>query len=277
MSLSSTLRALPVLIYPKNYHKMMVSKIIRSTIVALVAILCTVSLARSSAAVSGKDMVRVAVLKDAKEFDLSIRGRYQIIDLSTNKELYRGKRLKRSSVTAARGKTVIGRQEYLVRRLRIIAQKDVAIYIKGKKRRYRDQIDIIRGEKNTFLVINRLDLESYVKGVLYHEVPHRWPLNAIKAQAVATRTYALYRISQNETQEYDVTSDIYSQVYGGRSAERHRSNIAANRTRGEILTYKDKILPAELEISLPTIHNVLLCIPAMVFWPATVLWSVMMT
>lgn len=191
-----------------------------------------------------QDTVRVAVLKDAGGFDLSIRGKYRILDPLNNGELDQGRRLPRSKVAAARTGIVIGSREYAVNRLRIIAKKDVTIYKEGKQRRYRDRIDIIRGKADQFLVVNTVDLEVYVKGVLYHEVPHRWPLNAIKAQAVATRTYALYQTIQNKGQEYDVTSDVYSQVYGGRSAERHRTNIAANRTRGQILSYRGEVLPA---------------------------------
>ena len=92
-------------------------------------------------------------------------------------------------------------------------------------------IDIIGNKQNKSLIINSLDLETYVKGVLYHEISHKWPLEAMKAQAVAARTYAFYQIKMNKAGAYDITSDIYSQVYGGRSAERYRTNLAVNRTR----------------------------------------------
>ena len=93
-------------------------------------------------------------------------------------------------------------------------------------------------------MINSLGLEDYVKGILRHEVSDRWPLEVIKAQAVAARSYAVYQIHANKGKEYDLTSDIYSQVYGGKSAERYRTNIAAERTEGEILIYQNKIFPA---------------------------------
>ncbi len=188
--------------------------------------------------------VRVAVLKDVETFDISVRGKYRIIDPLTGGAIDGDKRLTRRGVTATSDGIVVGGHAYGIRCLRIVAKKDIAIYSQGKKRRYRDQIDILLTKANKLLAINVLDLEPYVKGVLYHEVPHRWPMNAIKAQAVATRTYALYQVGENKKQEYDVTSGIYSQVYGGRSAERYRTNIAANRTRGQVLTYRGNILPA---------------------------------
>jgi len=189
-------------------------------------------------------MVRVAIVKDANTISLSVRGKYKIIDPKTNKELASGKRLRKSEVTATPNGIMIADHIYFVDRLRILVKRDVSIYTEKKRLRYRGQIDIIRNAQRRFLVVNTLDIEDYVKGVLYHEVPHYWPMTAIKAQAVATRTYAIYQLSTRVREEYDVTSDIYSQVYGGRSAERYRPNIAVKRTHGEVLTFNGKILPA---------------------------------
>ncbi|VAX35047.1 hypothetical protein MNBD_UNCLBAC01-188 [hydrothermal vent metagenome] len=189
-----------------------------------------------------KQPVRIAILKNRDSFVVSVRGTYRIIDPLSKKEIFKGRRLRKSRVIIQDNGIHIGRQFYAFKRLQIIAKKDVTLYAKGKHQRYRGIIDI-QIHKNKLMVINVLPLEAYIRGVLYHEVPHKWPLEVIKAQAVAARTYALYRIEQNKNQFYDVTSDIYSQVYGGRSAERHRTNIAADRTRGEVLMYKGRILP----------------------------------
>ncbi|MFA5262075.1 MAG: SpoIID/LytB domain-containing protein [Candidatus Omnitrophota bacterium] len=94
------------------------------------------------------------------------------------------------------------------------------------------------------LFVNAVDLEEYIKGVLYHEVSHRWPLEAIKAQAVAVRTYAIYQAQQNKNKDYDMTNDIYSQVYGGKTSERYRTDLAVQRKKGEGLIFKGKVLPA---------------------------------
>lgn len=230
--------------YLKPADVFMESKITRYVMAAvLTAVLAGVPV-RYGLAFSRPAVVRVAVLKEVQAFSLTVRGSYRIINPATNEELRRGRRLRRCDVKSSQGGILIGDQFFNVPRLRLIAKKDAAIDKDGKTRRYRGRLDIIRDKENKFLVINTVDLEMYVRGVLYHEVPHAWPLNAIMAQAVATRTYALYQVGQRKNQEYDVTSDIYSQVYGGRSAERHRSNVAANRTRGEILTYNGKVLPA---------------------------------
>ncbi len=193
---------------------------------------------------ANEPVVRVAILKDAESFMLSVRGKYRIVDSESAEELFQGKRLVTSYVFGRKNNIVIGDQEYRSDHLRIITTKDFSIYLKDRKYRYRGQLDIILNDAGDMLIINTVDIEKYVRGVLYHEVPHYWPLEAIKTQAVATRTYALYRVAQRKDQPYDVTSDVYSQVYGGRSAERHRTNIAAHRTKGKVLRYDGKILPA---------------------------------
>ena len=84
--------------------------------------------------------------------------------------------------------------------------------------------------------INRLELEDYLAGVLPREVPASWPMAALQAQAVASRTYALHRIEQSGGLPSDVSADVLSQVYGGRSAESWRTSRAVKRTRGRRLS-----------------------------------------
>ncbi len=193
--------------------------------------------------------IRVAILKNVNNFVISVRGKYTIIDPKTQEVLSHGRRLSRSRVILRDGGIHIGLSFYARKELRLLLQKDATLERTGKKKRYRGAIDISVNKKGQLLVINAVELEAYIRGVLYHEVSHRWPLEAIKAQAVAARTYALYQAEVNKEGPYDVTSDIYSQVYGGRSAERYRTNMAAERTKGQVLLYNGKILPAYFHAS----------------------------
>jgi len=200
-----------------------------------------------NAAVFSKDQsysVRIAILKDTESFITSIRGSYKIIDLNTNEVIDQGRRLSSSKVILRNKDIYIGRDNLRTDRIRIELKKDLALLNKKKLKRYRGWIDIVRKKNNKFLVVNRVDLEDYVRGVLYHEVSHRWPIEAIKAQAVATRSYAMYQMKMNKDQPYDVTSDIYSQVYGGKNAERFRTNIAVKRTSKLIMMHHNQVLPA---------------------------------
>jgi stage II sporulation protein D len=69
-------------------------------------------------------------------------------------------------------------------------------------------------------------------------------MEALKAQAIVSRTYALYQIQENKAKDFDLTSDIYSQVYGGQASERYRTNKAVDESKGQALFYKGKIIPA---------------------------------
>ncbi|OGX08393.1 MAG: hypothetical protein A2Z88_02155 [Omnitrophica WOR_2 bacterium GWA2_47_8] len=188
--------------------------------------------------------IRVAVLNNVSEFTIAVRGEYEIVNPKDGSVVTGSRRLKSSLVTATPNGFKIGEKEFYSNRLGIVTDKDVTVRINGKDKNFRGQMDIVKTGKGKFVVINSLDLERYVQGVLYHEVSHRWPIEAIKAQAVATRTYALYRMKMSADELFDVTSDIYSQVYGGKSAERYRTNTAVERTRGLILIYNNEILPA---------------------------------
>lgn len=87
--------------------------------------------------------------------------------------------------------------------------------------------------------INAVGLEDYVKGVIARESPSSWPLDALKAQAVAARSYALStRVGGKGFDQYD---DTRSQVYGGVAAETGRTNKAAQESAGEVVTYKGRV------------------------------------
>lgn len=188
--------------------------------------------------------IRVAIVNDAEQFGVSVRGRYSLVDIAGGQELSQGRRLNASDVSVKRNGIQIGEDWYGSDHVRFAPQKDITIYFDGRNRQYRGTIDIILKKDRKFLVVNTVELERYIRGVLYHEVSNRWPMEAMKAQAVAARTYVLYQTLKNAKEAYDVTGDIYSQVYGGRSAERFRTNIAVDRTRGQILFFNDQMLPA---------------------------------
>ncbi len=83
--------------------------------------------------------------------------------------------------------------------------------------------------------VKRVPLERYVRGVVAAEVPASWPLAALEAQAVASRTYALTAHAGGA--RFDVYSDTRSQMYLGTAAETARTNAAITATAGQIVTY----------------------------------------
>jgi stage II sporulation protein D len=99
---------------------------------------------------------------------------------------------------------------------------------------YRGAIEI-RTEGAGVTAINELDLDTYVRGVVAGEMPSSWPLEALKAQAVAARTYAL--ATRKTSGLFDQYPDTRSQVYRGVTGESVRSDAAVSETAGRILTY----------------------------------------
>ena len=86
-------------------------------------------------------------------------------------------------------------------------------------------------------VVNQVDLEEYVKGVVPSEVSAAWHPEMLRVQAVAARTYALYNKMLSAAREFDVMSTIQDQVYRGRSGVDHRVEEAVESTRGVVVTH----------------------------------------
>ena len=93
-------------------------------------------------------------------------------------------------------------------------------------------------------VVSEVPLERYLAGVLAKEVHADWPLEALKAQAVASRTYALYRKEHPRDPLFDVYSDVSDQVFAGEAKPSRRIVQAVLETEGEILNHEGTLFPA---------------------------------
>jgi stage II sporulation protein D (peptidoglycan lytic transglycosylase) len=98
---------------------------------------------------------------------------------------------------------------------------------------------IVKRENDRLLVINELDLEEYVKGVVPAEMNPGWHPEALKVQAIAARTYALYQIRLGTNKEFDIFSSTKDQVYRGRDGITSAVVRAVDQTRHQILTFGD--------------------------------------
>ena len=115
----------------------------------------------------------------------------------------------------------------------VAGSKPITLRLPGRaSARYRGALRSV--EKHT---VNVLPLDRYVQGVLPQEVPSQWPANAVRAQAVAARSYAAYERA-HATSYYDICDTTSCQVYGGYDAEEPASNAAVTRTRGRVVTYQ---------------------------------------
>lgn len=109
---------------------------------------------------------------------------------------------------------------------------------------YRGEI-VINRKENGWIVLNELLLEEYLYGVVSSEMPSSYPEEALKAQAVCARTYALYQMEQSYYSSYGAHVDdtVNSQVYNN-IAETKQSKNAVVQTKGQYLQYQNEPIPA---------------------------------
>jgi stage II sporulation protein D len=92
-----------------------------------------------------------------------------------------------------------------------------------------------------FVLINVLDVEDYVRGVLPAEASSKWPKEYLKVQAIISRTYGLLQSLNRSSRGYDVSDSISSQVYKGAGVETSATNQAVKETEGEVLAYQNEL------------------------------------
>ena len=112
------------------------------------------------------------------------------------------------------------------------------IWINSK--RYSGKIHIVFRD-NKILAINILGIEKYLNSVVGSEMPHKWHLEALKAQAIASRTYALQKKNNGL---YDIDSTQTNQVYNGLESSTSKTRKAVRETRSLVIIYKNKLINA---------------------------------
>jgi stage II sporulation protein D len=108
-------------------------------------------------------------------------------------------------------------------------------------RQYRGEFEIRRYADSDMTVINILNIEQYLYGVVPEEMESTAPLEALKAQAVAARNYAYINMGKYEKWGFDLTDTTTSQVYNGYDAEKASTNRAVDETRGKKVLYNGKL------------------------------------
>ena len=110
------------------------------------------------------------------------------------------------------------------------------------KGRYRGKVELFPNAQGRLTVVNTLDLETYLRGVVPKEMgAWEFPsLEALKAQAVAARTYAVANLGKHAKDGFDMTDTVADQVYGGRDAEQSLTDRAVKETEGLFATYDGK-------------------------------------
>ena len=120
-----------------------------------------------------------------------------------------------------------------------VGNTKIMVVFNGQKYRYRGDIEIdIDKEHGKLNIINIIGIEEYLYGVLKKEISPRWPAEALKAQAIAARTFAIFNMNKYIDKGYNICASTNSQAYGGVNHEDPLTNKAVDETRGVIMTYK---------------------------------------
>jgi len=115
------------------------------------------------------------------------------------------------------------------------------VYVNNKP--YRGLAELSVADKG-ILVVNQLPLEEYLVGLINCEISSAWPIEAVKAQAIIARTYALNRRKGRMDLPYHLESSVIDQVYEGSLIEDSRAQRAVLETKGEVLTFGGAIIQA---------------------------------
>jgi len=203
-------------------------------------------------------VVRIGLIKEAKEFSFFSPSDFSI---SNDNDFYSGLANKFYNFSFKKNKMILkdyqSKEVYktFFNRVNIISldlnQKKSPFYIlslpsgevnfwyKQRDRAYRGDLKVIIGEKGLTL-INILSVEEYLYGVLSSEMPASSPSQALRAQAVAARTFVFRNLGRHQKEGFNFCPHVHCQVYQGISAETPATIAAVRDTRGEVIVYNDK-------------------------------------
>ena len=114
----------------------------------------------------------------------------------------------------------------------------------GKQALYHGAFELVKNNNDTFNLVNMIEVEEYLKGVVPNEMPVSFGLEALKAQSVAARNYVLSPRTK-ASKNYDVVDSVASQVYYGANTEKPLSNQAVKETEGIVAIYNWDLILAQ--------------------------------
>jgi len=206
-------------------------KLVATGVIALLLVICTQS--------ASAETVRVLLVQEAPFVDVRSDGLLALVTETGDTKTVHGPihLTARADGLHVDGRRIIGGQ-VLIRSLRngltLVVGKEggapgAPLPISGSVR--------VSRKGHAISVVNQVDLEEYVKGVVPSEVSSAWHQEMLKVQAVAARTYALYNKMLSAARDYDVMATIQDQVYRGRTGVDHRVEEAVESTRGIVVTH----------------------------------------
>lgn len=180
-------------------------------------------------------IIRVLLYDGICTASLKVDSPYKLTSADTNETFSAHKTDGTISIEIQTDGIKTGPQLFKTKRLIIEPQDNLPFTINNQS--YRGSLELVTGaDGNSMTAINNVSLETYLAGVVAAEMPSYWDTEALKAQAVAARTYCLYIKSRfGKNRLWDIKKTQANQVYNGVAAETMRTNNAVNATTGMIL------------------------------------------
>ncbi len=187
------------------------------------------------------DIVRVLLAASAKPVVITVTSSVEVMDANEKRTLGRlatGDKV----VGVSNGMLMIDGQPVGDGEIILICAPGEKLKLDGK--RYRGKVKLKKTALGGVAAVNVLRTEEYLYGVVPREMLPSWPLEALKTQAVAARTFVLYQKDKNRNDDYDVTATTLSQVYGGFDCETSETRQAVDCTKGEVITHGGRLILA---------------------------------
>ncbi len=185
-------------------------------------------------------ILRVALYVDTPAVSINIAGPYQIRAVEGEPFSLAGKQNFTESIGSVLGGI---RMQKKILKGSVWEFEGLSGEVKVDRRNYGRVVRLLKRPKG-LTIVHDVSLEEYLRGVLPMEMFTTWPIEALKAQAVVSRTYALFKSIEKRDEDFMLRDTVMSQVYGGTGAHHPATDRAIAETKGEILTFQGEIFPA---------------------------------
>jgi stage II sporulation protein D len=203
---------------------------------------------RNISAVEKIPLLRVGIFLNQDELNISGDGVFKIYNLKSEVLIGEENNKIIKMLPHKKGIEILGKSVYSGPiKIVPVGKTKIIVLINGQKYRYRGDIEVdIDKVSRKLNIINIISMEEYLYGVLKKEISPQWPAEALKAQAIASRTFAIFTINMNKyiDKDYNICATTNSQAYGGVNHEDTLTNRAVDETRGLIMVYNGKLINA---------------------------------
>ncbi len=193
------------------------------------------------------EAIKIGLVNDTKAVKIASSVSAEIYDSLHNKLLYEIRPMKVYEFKSNGNElsVIVNKKAIDLNTNQIIIRTKEAGFLCSKRAWYRGEFTIINWN-NKLTLINNVSLEDYLKGVVPAEMPSRWNPEALKAQAIAARSYAVATTAagKHASKGFDLVDTTADQAYGGASAEKASTSKAVDDTKGIVLVQNKKVLPA---------------------------------